>query len=447
MLRSEVGRQTGVRLHADADVHRRRRPRERRTHRGPARARPASRTPRSPPPPRRRTPATPTRTARRGRRTEDDRRGRRADGSTRRTDRRAPRRAGRPDRPDDGLLVVDKPAGLDVPRRRRPRPPARGTRRVGHAGTLDPMATGVLVLGVGRATGCSVTSRRPTRSTTATIRLGVSTVTDDAEGEVVRRPRPSTSRRRGRRAAVAALDRRHQQVPSAVSAPSRSTGERAYHRVRAGEDVELAARPVTVRASTSSTCAGRTEACRRRRRGGRRAPPAPTSAPSPATSAPPSASAATSPRCGAPASARTTSPRAHSTTSRTVQLLAVADAAAAAFARVDVDAETAARLAHGAPMPPTGARPVAASVRARLPRSRRGPWPTGQAHCRVRRGSGRWLRTAPEWPVFMTRRPGIVNAQVRDRAQQGRRAGVALNACAHMSACLVARPRTRTDST
>src|SRR6185295_17232072 len=84
----------------------------------------------------------------------------------------------------DGLIVVDKPAGMTshdvVARVRR----LAKTRRVGHGGTLDPMATGVLVIGVNRATRLLTYVIGTSKSYAATIRLGRSTVTDDAEGEV-----------------------------------------------------------------------------------------------------------------------------------------------------------------------------------------------------------------------------------------------------------------------
>jgi len=145
----------------------------------------------------------------------------------------------------DGLLVVDKPAGWTshdvVGRARR----LCGTRKVGHAGTLDPMATGVLVLGIGRATKLLTFLVGCDKDYTATIRLGQSTVTDDAEGDVTATEAADGVTRTALDAAVAALTGDLQQVPSSVSA-IKVKGERAYHRVRAGEDVELAARPVTV---------------------------------------------------------------------------------------------------------------------------------------------------------------------------------------------------------
>ncbi len=145
----------------------------------------------------------------------------------------------------DGLLVVDKPSGWTshdvVGRTRR----ICGTRKVGHAGTLDPMATGVLVLGIGRATRLLTFLVGCDKDYVATIRLGQSTVTDDAEGEVTAATPADAVDADALAAAVAALTGDLHQVPSAVSA-IKVNGERAYHRVRAGEDVQLAARPVTV---------------------------------------------------------------------------------------------------------------------------------------------------------------------------------------------------------
>ena len=162
-----------------------------------------------------------------------------------------PPRAGRPPRPPrrptapDGLVVVDKPASWTshdvVARMRR----IAGTRKVGHAGTLDPMATGVLVLGIGRATRLLTYVVGADKEYTATIRLGVTTLTDDAEGEELTRTDAAAVTRGAIDAGVAALTGPIAQVPSAVSA-IKVDGQRAYARVRAGERVELAARPVTI---------------------------------------------------------------------------------------------------------------------------------------------------------------------------------------------------------
>jgi len=146
----------------------------------------------------------------------------------------------------DGLVVVDKPAGLTshdvVARVRR----LAGTRKVGHAGTLDPMATGVLVVGVNRATRLLGHLTLTEKAYDATVRLGATTVTDDAEGEVVATADASGVTAEAVAHVVAGLTGDIQQVPSAVSA-IKVDGQRSYKRVRAGEDVELAARPVTVR--------------------------------------------------------------------------------------------------------------------------------------------------------------------------------------------------------
>lgn len=145
----------------------------------------------------------------------------------------------------DGLLVVDKPAGLTshdvVDRVRR----LGGTRKVGHAGTLDPMATGVLVLGVGRATRLLGHLALTEKSYLGTIRLGASTSTDDAWGELRTSVDASTVPDAAIVAAAAALTGHLEQVPSSVSAV-KVGGRRAYQRVRAGEDVVLAPRSVEV---------------------------------------------------------------------------------------------------------------------------------------------------------------------------------------------------------
>jgi tRNA pseudouridine55 synthase len=145
----------------------------------------------------------------------------------------------------DGLIVVDKPAGMTshdvVSRIRR----LARTRRVGHGGTLDPMATGVLVIGVGRATRLLTYVIGAGKSYAATIRLGQSTLTDDAEGEVLASVGAAEVTEPAVRAGLAALTGEIDQVPSAVSA-IKINGQRAYKRVREGEQVELAARRVTV---------------------------------------------------------------------------------------------------------------------------------------------------------------------------------------------------------
>ncbi|KRE41856.1 tRNA pseudouridine(55) synthase TruB [Knoellia sp. Soil729] len=145
----------------------------------------------------------------------------------------------------DGLLIVDKPTDWTshdvVARARR----LCNTRKVGHAGTLDPMATGVLVLGVGRATRLLTFLVGCDKDYTATIRLGQATLTDDAEGEVTVAPGAARVSDEAIAAAVGTLTGDIQQVPSSVSA-IKVKGQRSYHRARAGESVDLPARPVTV---------------------------------------------------------------------------------------------------------------------------------------------------------------------------------------------------------
>ena len=144
-----------------------------------------------------------------------------------------------------GLLIVDKPQGITshdvVSRVRR----LAHTRRVGHAGTLDPMATGVLVLGINKATRLLTWITDHSKRYEARLRLGVETTTEDAEGEV--------TLARG----CTCLDSEEfartlehfrgviSQVPSAVSA-IKVDGKRAYARVRAGEEVKLKPRQVEI---------------------------------------------------------------------------------------------------------------------------------------------------------------------------------------------------------
>ena len=153
--------------------------------------------------------------------------------------------AQRPGTAAAGVLLVDKPGGITshgvVGAARR----ALGTRKVGHAGTLDPMATGLLILGVGTATRLLTYVVGLGKTYEATIRLGESTTTDDAEGESVARTDASAVPRDAIDAGIRALTGEIDQVPSSVSA-IKVDGRRAYARVRAGEEVELAARRVTI---------------------------------------------------------------------------------------------------------------------------------------------------------------------------------------------------------
>jgi tRNA pseudouridine55 synthase len=151
-----------------------------------------------------------------------------------------------------GLVIVDKPGGMTshdvVARLRR----LAHTRRVGHAGTLDPMATGVLVIGIEKATRLLGHLALTEKTYHATIRLGQSTSTDDAEGEALPpavggsggRPASAVTRE-ALDAEIARLTGPIMQVPPGVSA-IKVNGQRAYKLTRAGQAPELAARPVTV---------------------------------------------------------------------------------------------------------------------------------------------------------------------------------------------------------
>jgi tRNA pseudouridine55 synthase len=261
----------------------------------------------------------------------------------------------------NGLVVIDKPAGLTshdvVARVRR----LVATRKVGHAGTLDPMATGVLVVGVGRATRLLGHLALAEKSYAATIRLGVSTVTDDADGDVVDVVDASGVTPAALAAEVAGLTGTIRQVPSAVSAV-KVDGVRSYARVRSGEQVELKARLVTV---------GRLEIMRTLRDGRYldvdvevdcssgtyiRALARDLGA---ALSVGGHLSELRRTRVGPFGldSARTLDQLAQAPA-----LMPLADAAAAVFPRLDVDTETAARVAHGAPLPRTGIDPGPVAV-------------------------------------------------------------------------------------
>ncbi len=151
--------------------------------------------------------------------------------------------SGQPAAPD-GIVVVDKPGGWTshdvVARLRR----LAHTRRVGHAGTLDPMATGVLVVGIGRATRLLGHLALTEKDYEATIRLGVATTTDDADGEVTAQ-RSVAVEPAALEAAIGDLTGEIDQIPSSFSAV-KVDGVRSYVRARAGEAVELAPRRVTV---------------------------------------------------------------------------------------------------------------------------------------------------------------------------------------------------------
>ncbi|OBF26950.1 tRNA pseudouridine(55) synthase TruB [Mycobacterium sp. ACS4331] len=147
--------------------------------------------------------------------------------------------------PDPGVVVVDKPPGMTshdvVGRCRR----LFGTRKVGHAGTLDPMATGVLVIGIERATKILGLVAGSSKTYAATIRLGQTTSTDDAEGELLQEVSAAAVTDADIAGAVGQLRGDIEQVPSAVSA-IKIGGKRAYQLAREGQSVELAARRVSI---------------------------------------------------------------------------------------------------------------------------------------------------------------------------------------------------------
>ncbi|MER7405320.1 tRNA pseudouridine(55) synthase TruB [Streptomyces sp. NPDC000070] len=145
----------------------------------------------------------------------------------------------------DGLVIVDKPSGFtshDVVAKMRG---IARTRRVGHAGTLDPMATGVLVLGVEKATKLLGHLALTEKEYLGTIRLGQNTLTDDAEGEITSSTDASGVTRDAIDAGISKLTGEIMQVPSKVSA-IKINGVRSYKRAREGEEFDIPARPVTV---------------------------------------------------------------------------------------------------------------------------------------------------------------------------------------------------------
>jgi tRNA pseudouridine55 synthase len=261
----------------------------------------------------------------------------------------------------NGLVVVDKPAGLTshdvVGRIRR----LAGTRKVGHAGTLDPMATGVLVVGVGRATRMLGHLALGDKSYAATIRLGAFTVTDDADGEVVGGADASGVTPAALATETAALTGEIRQVPSTVSAV-KVGGVRSYARVRSGEQVELKARVVTVE---------RLDVVDSRLEGSYLDVDVEVDC-----------TAGTYVRAIARDLGAALGVGGHLTALRRIRvgpfgldvahtleelaaewaLMPLADAAAATFPRLDVDADTAVRAAHGAPLPRTGIGPGPVAV-------------------------------------------------------------------------------------
>jgi len=263
--------------------------------------------------------------------------------------------------PSAGLVIVDKPSGWtshDVVARVRQ---LAGTRRVGHAGTLDPMATGVLVIGVDKATRLLGHLALAQKAYSGTIRLGQATSTDDAEGEIVSSAAAGHLGDDELRTAVSALTGHIRQLPPNVSAV-KVAGVRAYRAARAGKSVALQPRDVTVQefeivaiqrtgsvidADVRVTCSsgtyiralardlgtalgvgGHLTSLRRTRAG----------------------------RYGL-AQARTLDELAGS-----FAVLPLAEAAAAEFPRRDVTTEEAERVAHGAALPATGLGPGPVAV-------------------------------------------------------------------------------------
>jgi len=146
---------------------------------------------------------------------------------------------------EHGFLVIDKPAGMtshDVVAKLRRR---LGTKQVGHAGTLDPMATGVLVVGINNATKFLQYVVTGKKRYLATIRLGISTVTDDKEGEVLETRDWKLIDDQSIVSALEKFQGKLMQIPSSVSA-KKIEGERAYDLVRAGKTVELAAKEISI---------------------------------------------------------------------------------------------------------------------------------------------------------------------------------------------------------
>lgn len=144
-----------------------------------------------------------------------------------------------------GVIVIDKPEGptsFDVVARVRR---ALHTREVGHCGTLDPLATGVVVVCIGSYTRLVRVLTADDKRYTATISFGTSTTSDDREGEVTATGDPSLIDERALRAAVASMSGTHMQVPPMFSA-IHVDGERAYAKARRGEAVEMKAREVVI---------------------------------------------------------------------------------------------------------------------------------------------------------------------------------------------------------
>jgi tRNA pseudouridine55 synthase len=145
----------------------------------------------------------------------------------------------------DGIVLVDKPEGPtshDIVAKARK---IFGTRKIGHAGTLDPMATGMLILGIGKATRLLGYLTPAEKEYLATIQLGVGTNTDDAQGEVISRSTTESITDEMILNAVREFRGPISQIPSTVSA-IKIKGKRAYARARDGEVVDIPAREVMI---------------------------------------------------------------------------------------------------------------------------------------------------------------------------------------------------------
>lgn len=145
----------------------------------------------------------------------------------------------------DGFVIIDKPAGItshDVVAKLRK---TLGTKQVGHAGTLDPMATGVLVLGVNKATKFLQYITQGRKAYQAQIRLGQVTTSDDAQGEITSTSDTSNVSDQEIRDFLATQIGRIMQVPTKVSA-IKINGQRAYDLVREGKEVDIPARQIDI---------------------------------------------------------------------------------------------------------------------------------------------------------------------------------------------------------
>ena len=200
-----------------------------------------------------------------------------------------------------GWVVLDKPVGMTSTQAVGAVSRLFDAQKAGHAGTLDPLATGILPIALGEATKTVPFAVDGEKAYRFTVRLGAETDTDDAEGAVVRTSERAARRRADIEALLPRFTGEISQVPPSFSA-IKVDGERAYDLARSGEEVVLEPRPVVDRGvCASSTCRTRRPPCSRPN-----AARAPTCAPWRATWAARSAASAMSSRCGARASGRST---------------------------------------------------------------------------------------------------------------------------------------------